>query len=136
MKVKLNDAVICRKIFNDILILISILGGIALFDTDLIQNNACTVILVCSSFILGDYIVLLYSANNLKNISLKIANSNFEIRVGDLFEEQGLKVINFNEYFDTLIDNQIIAEKSLNGFFIKNKLNIKVDKLNEIIEQF
>lgn len=73
-------------------------------------------------------------ANYLKNISLKIKTSTFEIKTGDIFEQDKLKVINFNEYFDTVVDNKIIAENSLNGKFIKEKV-ADVKGLDEIIKQ-
>ena len=39
---------------------------------------------------------------------------------GDIFKRDGIKVIPFNEYFDTTVDNKIISEISLNGQYINN----------------
>ncbi|MNO25492.1 hypothetical protein D3C76_153320 [compost metagenome] len=51
---------------------------------------------------------------------LVVNNSIVNIKIGDIFNETDLKVIAFNEYFDTQVDNRIISEKSLNGIFLKN----------------
>ncbi|MDR2544897.1 MAG: DUF6430 domain-containing protein [Methanobrevibacter sp.] len=54
-----------------------------------------------------------------QSISFKINNTAFEIKSGDIFDEKNsLKVIPFNEYFDTDIEKGIISEKTLNGIFI------------------
>lgn len=68
------------------------------------------------------YVVMWYRANKLRKISIKIDATNVFIKEGDLFEEDGLIAIGFNEYFDTIVDNEIIAENSLNGAFIKKIL--------------
>ena len=67
------------------------------------------------------YIFTWFLANYTKATSLKINGTNVEVKVGDIFNEKGLKVIAFNEYFDTSVDDKIIAAKSLNGIFLKSK---------------
>lgn len=56
--------------------------------------------------------------NKKKSATVKIRNTKITIKEGDLFKEEGKKVIAFNEYFDTQVDDVIIAKKSLNGIFI------------------
>jgi len=65
------------------------------------------------------FLLLLYRANHLDNILLKINGLKVNVFYDDLFDSSGLKLIPFNEYFDTLVDNVIIAEKTLNGIYIK-----------------
>lgn len=67
------------------------------------------------------YIFLWLRANTLKSITLNINNSLIKIEVGDIFKQKGIKVIAFNEYFDTIVDDKIISKESLNGKFI-NKI--------------
>ena len=67
------------------------------------------------------FLSLWYQANQTESIKLKIKGLKVNISYGDLFNSDGLKLIPFNEYFDTLVDNVIIAENSLNGKFIKSK---------------
>lgn len=62
-------------------------------------------------------------------IQLKVNNNTVEIKVGDLFSCNGWKVVPFNEYYDTTIDNITISKYSLNGIFIENY----VDDLGNLI---
>lgn len=75
------------------------------------------------------YIIMWLIANFQDKATLNINNSIMITKTGDIFEEDGLKVIAFNEYFDTLVDNMIIAERSLNGIYIKSKIN-DIEELN------
>lgn len=108
---------------------------IALFDANFITNNRCIIIVVCILFIVGYYIINLIRMNVLKSITLSIYGSTFEIKEGNIFENKSLKVINFNEYFDTLVDDRIIAKNSLNGKFICDKLENNVEQLDLEIEK-
>jgi len=69
------------------------------------------------------YIGLWIYANCMKCISLTINNSKVDVKVGDIFKEEGLKVIAFNEYFDTIVNEEIIASSSLNGKYINQYVN-------------
>ncbi len=44
-------------------------------------------------------------------------NTDTKIEFGDIFKESGLIVIPVNEYFDTIIDDRIIAKNTLHGQF-------------------
>ena len=73
------------------------------------------------------FLVIIYiydwrKANKLNSVEIDIEGTTVCIKEGDIFEEDGLKVIDFNEYFDTLVDNKIINEVSLNGIFLQKKL--------------
>ena len=71
-------------------------------------------------------------ANRLKFTNLKINNSEVDVKIGDIFQEGGLKVIAFNEYFDTLVNEDVIASSTLNGKFIKQHIE-DVDALDNAI---
>ncbi len=83
---------------------------------------------------------LLHEVNNLTSVILNVNNSTLEIKTGDIFQEEGIKVIAFNEYFDTIVDDKIISKNSLNGIFI-NKITtgiskeISLKKLDNLIEK-
>lgn len=66
------------------------------------------------------YFVIYFRANKLTEASIDIGGTTVSVKQGNIFEEEGLKVIPFNEYFDTIVDNKIISELSLNGKYIKN----------------
>lgn len=73
-------------------------------------------------------------AKNKTNIKLNIDGSDVNVLSGDLFKQEGLKVIPFNEYFDTKVDDVIIGEKSLNGQYIKNYCE-DIDFLDNAIKE-
>jgi hypothetical protein len=75
-------------------------------------------------------------SNRLNSVKIDIEGSTVLVKVGDLFEQDGLKVIAFNEYYDTKVDNRIISEQSLNGIFIKRYLKVPVQDLDHHIEGY
>lgn len=82
------------------------------------------------------YLAIWIWSNHLNRIDINVEGSDVTIKVGDIFLEKGLKVIAFNEYFDTQVDNSIIAEKSLNGIFIKKYLDCTVTELDTHIKNY
>ena len=81
------------------------------------------------------YLLIWYRANKLTSINIDIDGSSICIKCGDIFNEDGLKAISFNEYFDTVVDDKIISHKSLNGIFINRYFNNKVNELDNFIIQ-
>ncbi|POR00578.1 hypothetical protein AU468_09535 [Alkalispirochaeta sphaeroplastigenens] len=79
------------------------------------------------------YLIMWMMANNQSKAALVINNSDLIMKTGNIFEEDGLKVIAFNEYFDTLVDNRIISENSLNGAYIKQKVK-DIKKLDHLMD--
>jgi hypothetical protein len=82
------------------------------------------------------YAATWFRSNNLRNMNLSIEESAVNIKTGDIFKEPGLKVIAFNEYFDTQVDNEIISENSLNGVFINKHLDIAAAELDKLIKNY
>ena len=69
-----------------------------------------------------------------KSYKFQIRNIDVTICIRDIFETQGLKIIPFNERFDTVVDDEIISRTSLNGkFLLKNYKNLQ--NINAIIQQ-
>lgn len=101
---------------------------------NIIINTKSSAAIVVITFLVTAYIFMWYKANKLKKISIKVDATNVVIKAGDLFEEDDLIVIGFNEYFDTIVDDKIIAKKSLNGLFINNILEGSIDALDLFIE--
>lgn len=101
---------------------------------NIIVNTKSLAAIVVITFLITAYIFMWYKANKLKKISIKVDATNVVIKAGDLFEEDDLVVIGFNEYFDTIVDDKIIAKKSLNGLFINNILEGSIDALDLFIE--
>lgn len=82
--------------------------------------------------ILG-YITMWSWANKILCRKIRINNSTVEVKTGDIFSEPGLKAIAFNEYFDTQVDEVVIASSTLNGKFINQKVS-DINELNTLIE--
>lgn len=142
MKIHLLDSVVQKlffKIFGFISAVLTIL--LIFIDVSIIfeylkisssQNLTMRffllVIFVVFLFII--YLIAWLVCNFNSKITLHITKSTIEIKYGDIFkEDQGFIVIGCNEYFDTIVDNKIISDKSLHGIFInqnyKNEVELK-----------
>lgn len=135
MKIKIYDKELLMAVGRFAMLIGSILSIIALFDSNIISSNKVIVVIISLVLLIAYYLYKIIYIIKLNNISLKICGSTFEIKEGNIFEQDGLKVINFNEYFDTIVDNRIIAENSLNGKYILNVLKNDVTNLDNEIEK-
>lgn len=134
MKVKLFD----KKLLKNYLVVLSVISlfcSFALIAIKIPDDNCTrfTVGVILGIVLLIVYVVMLIKANVQNKTTLDINNSTMIVKTGNIFEEDGLKVIAFNEYFDTLVDNRIIAENTLNGTYIKTEID-NVRKLDEQID--
>lgn len=68
-----------------------------------------------------------------KGVILNIRDIEVEIKIGDIFKENDWKIIPFNEYYDTKVDEKIIASSTLNGMFIENYVS-DINDLNRVIK--
>ena len=75
----------------------SVLSLITLFDNEIISKNKLITLLIWIGLTLVYYCYSLIKMNNIKNISLSIQGSTFEIKSGNIFESPNLKVINFEK---------------------------------------
>ncbi|MGQ1911228.1 macro domain-containing protein [Marinifilum sp. RC60d5] len=126
-----------RKLFKNYLEVLSVVGLLCSFALIVITIPNCLKIYVGIGLVLLlliIYIIMWLNANKQDKTKLNINNSTIIIKTGDIFEEDGLKVIAFNEYFDTQVDNRIISENTLNGKYINSKIsdvNVLDNLLNE-----
>lgn len=135
MKVSFADKRIRSKFWAWFSVISGLLSFILLFDffPELFQNYKYYIGILCLILFAIIYTIIWCHFNFLKKTTIDIDGSSVILKVGDLFEEKGLKVIPFNEYFDTKVDNKIIAEHSLNGIFIKRYLSKSVQELDDYI---
>lgn len=117
MKVKLFN----RELWNDYYVFLSVISVIAslifLFvDIPACLKTCCLILFLMILVIV--FAIYWYRANHIHKAILQINNSTLEIGIGDIFEENDFKVIAFNEYFDTKVDDIIIRKESLNGKYI------------------
>lgn len=61
-----------------------------------------------------------FKANQIKSAVLKINGTTVNIFIGDLFQQEGLKVIGVNNYFDLVADDVVISKTTLHGQFVMN----------------
>ena len=130
IKVKFFDKRIRAK-FLKILGAISTFISLLLIFVDIPENLSIKAGIVFVVILLVIYIVLYVYANKLSEATIDIGGTSVLVKKGDIFKEDGLKVIPFNEYFYTIVDNQVITELSLNGKYIKKFGD--VHKLDELI---
>lgn len=136
MKVKLFNNGVRDKFWRFFSIVSGILSFILLFN---IVPDQYKDRLRCFGFIIFTVLIIIYfiiwwRANSLTDISFDIDGSTVNIKCGDLFLEEGLKAISFNEYFDTVVDDKIISNKSLNGIFISRYFKDNVTDLDNFID--
>lgn len=122
-----------RKDYWTILSIIAVVFTLGSIFISIPNDRKLVVAIMFLCVLLVIYIIMWIRANLLKKMKISINNSVVEVRIGNIFEEEELKVIAFNEYFDTLVDNVIISERTLNGMFIKNVLK-DVAELDTLIE--
>ena len=132
MKVSIFDKDILKQFSNICATITAILSAVLIF-LDIPNKWRLTSGVVYVAFLCVIYIFLWRRANILRQVNIKIGVTTLIVKSGDIFEEDGLKAIAFNEYFDTTVDDKIIAKKSLNGQFILNHID-DVAKLNSDIE--
>jgi len=94
------------------LILMILLGGFA-------------VVFIC--------VLCFYLVRRHRGYETRINGKPVSIIIGDLFKQEGSKVIPFNERFDTQVDDVIIAHQTLNGIMI-DKYVVDKNKLSATIE--
>lgn len=101
-----------------------------------LQNVGCRVIaalLVMLVFAII-YLVIWVRVRLARSFQVQINDLSVEVAAGDIFDQHGLKIIPFNDRYDTKVDNRLIAESSLNGIYISKYLDISPDELGEEIQ--
>lgn len=102
-----------------------------LFETHEIIKSSLT--LIIAFLIVFIIILLMLLVSNHKGFTTVINGKEITIRNDNIFTVQGLKVIPFNERFDTKVDDIVISHDSLNGIMI-DKYVTDVDDLNNVIK--
>ena len=131
-KVEIFDRNICKR-FGIIVSGIGVVLPIVLIFVSIPEKYKILTGLIFVMILILVYLMTWLYANKLTNTSVTVGVTSVEIKAGDIFEQDGLKAIAFNEYFDTQVDDKIIAKKSLNGQVI-DKFFTDVNELNQKIE--
>ncbi len=132
LKVGLLDKDIRKQFYKFCSKLTAVLT-VGLIFIDIPRNFKLLVGIIYLIVLVIAYLIYWHNANKMTQTIIKIGLTTVIVKSGNIFEEDGLKVIAFNEYFDTEVNDKIIAKKSLNGQFIRNHID-DVEKLNSDIE--
>lgn len=127
MKVGFNNKEFNLKTFGAIGTTFGLLG--TLFGLFQIKFKTTIILLIIFGFFsVTYYILMLIRANKLAKITLAYGESSIEIKRGDIFSkeyknDETFRIIAFNEYFDTIVDDKVISKRSINGKFILNEVS-------------
>jgi|SaaInlStandDraft_3_1057020.scaffolds.fasta_scaffold204290_1 hypothetical protein len=100
LKVKIVDKVVFQEFLKKVSV-ISAFFTIAFIFIDIPSQYKTCAGLAVAFFFMCLYVSLWWRYNSLKKLNLLIDGSKVTIGTGDLFKQPDLKVITFNEYFDT-----------------------------------
>lgn len=95
----------------------------------------------CGTFLFAVLIVLvcciyaIYQTQPKKSVNLLMRDFRINISFGDLFSKKGIVVIPVNEFFDTIVDDRVIAHKTIHGQFIDKYFSNNINNLDDMISQ-
>jgi len=134
-KIKFLDERVRSK-FSGFLSYFSMISSIALIFFNIPDNIKIYLFIIFAICLILFYFRLWSHLNNLREIELDVEGSKVTVKSGDLFKQDGLKAIAFNEYFDTQVDEIIISSRSLNGTYIKKYFRNTTSLLDDKIENY
>ena len=114
------DRLLFRSFSN---ILSSIVGAVAfvfLFWAPTTCLQRCWAVGIVAFIILSAFAWHWLRVSNRKTAIINVGRMKVFVGVGDIWKAEGLKVIAWNEFFDTQVDDKIIARRSLHGRYITN----------------
>ena len=94
----------------------------------------CIIMLGVVFVVLSIIIYFLIRMFKHRNFFTTINGKDIVIKIGDLFEAEGWKLIPFNERFDTQVDDKVIAHDTLNGKMIDKYVTDLNDLNNTIMD--
>lgn len=144
-KVKFYDKILWGKYLAVLGVVSSIVTLISFFITaqDFGVCSVYLLIIFCAA-VIGIFLYMWWAANQVKHADLRINNTKVCVAEGDIWalmkkepsDRTGeVSVIAVNDYYDIIVDDRIVAAKSLHGQYV-NKLikEKKLDALNAVIE--
>ena len=144
-KVKIYDLTLWKSYGSLVAVFSSIVTLVSFFITA--KEIKCIAIDDLAKFFIGflilSFIYKWWKANKLNKVCLSINNTKVEVVIGDIFDqfsnpdkhEGEISVIAVNDYYDDIIDDRIVSNKSLHGQYIKRvKSAGKLEVLNKQIE--
>lgn len=91
----------------------------------------CFTLIVMVSLLYSFYVL----CSKRKSLSLKLnKRTTLNVFYGDLFAQEGMKVIPVNEYFDTHLGDGIVAPNTVHGLFLK-KYQGQIPRLHNLLRK-
>lgn len=119
-----------KMLTDSIKVAFTVLGGIGIilsftaFSLDSIGNLFMQIAVVMFAYMILVIITFIVKRRLTRDeIALEINGMKVIVKQGDIFKADGRKVIPFNEYFDTQVDDVVIDKASLNGRLILDYLD-------------
>ena len=100
MKVKINNKRLWANFSKVVSIVVAVLS-LVLTVIDFEQKPKLIISAIILIFLIIIFLGMWYLANKKIEQKLKINSTDILIKYGDIFLQEGIKVIAFNEYFDT-----------------------------------
>ena len=144
-KVKFYDYILWKNYLSVLGIMSSIVTLISFFITarDMVFDIRPAVNIFIAVLLLI-FVFMWWNANHQKEVRLKINNTKVRIQEGNIFElldkkpenrKGEISIIAVNDYYDTIVDDRIIAKKTLHGQYIDRIVRDgKLEKLEHTIE--
>ncbi|OBU24830.1 hypothetical protein C0Z01_20825 [Photobacterium kishitanii] len=99
---------------------------------DLSDNSECSLILIAIICIAYSC----YRTRSKEKIKIIISErTTLNIKYGDIFDQEGVIVIPCNNYFDTIVNNEIISIETLHGEFIEKYFKDDIPFLDKQISE-
>ena len=146
-KVKVNDRVLWKNYLSILGVVSSAVTLLSFFLTAQNIGDVAAIIIIAVTFVAALiilFIIMWWKANHKRTVTLKINKTKVCVQEGDIFslldrgvnERAGeVSVVAVNNFYDTIVDNRIIAEKTLHGQYIKRlTADGKLEQLNNVIE--
>lgn len=139
MKVKIDDKTLLKNVFSPWIGTVGFVSGLLAF-VDFSTKLRLFMFVVLLMGVIIYYLIRLYRANTMKKTVLNHDGSTIEIKQGDILSDDYkkdniIRVFNFNEYFDTEINQQLISAKTLNGQILNTEFKDKISELDRRIEE-
>ena len=144
-KVNFFDRILWRNYLSVLGVVSSFVTLISFFGTA--QNIELSITCAASVFIVALILIFLcmwWNANHQKCMRLKINGTQVRVQEGDIFELFEKKpedrsgeicVIGVNDYYDTIVDDRIVAKKTLHGQYIMRIAEAqKLEQLEQTIQ--
>lgn len=137
MKKKARGLFVDEKEKNQLYALIGIIGSLASIISLAVSLDGwwkLSGIVVVAVLVVG--MIGIRKQTGKKETSFYLNNTYVKVSIGDIFKPNldEISVIPFNEYYDTIVDDLIVAKNTLHGMYINQLWDGQIDELDRIIK--